>query len=325
MLRLGGLSLPSPVIMAPMCGITTAPFRRCVRSLGPYLCYTEMVSADGLHYNPGKTTPYMEFDRREQPLGVQFFGHRHETLAEAVRFAVAFGFDTIDLNCGCSVRKVVKTGGGAALLREPTRLAALIRTMKTAGGSVPVTVKIRAGFDHSCLNYVEIGYIAQEEGVDAIVFHPRTRSQGFSGSADWSYIADLKSRLRVPVIGNGDIRCAEDAERMRRETACDGVMVARGAVGNPWLLTQCHAAMFGKPVDVPTRRRRLDGMRAHFQENITVWGRSKRAVNEFKSHLAAYCRGLPNAAAFRGAFMTASDADEAERLISDYIAGTADE
>ena len=234
-MKIGRLHLENNVALAPMAGITDLPFRTVVREFGCGLAFTEMVSASGLVRGMGKTFRYLDSSAADRPLGVQLFGRDPGTLAEAVKIVADRGFDLIDMNMGCPVKKVVKAGAGAVLMRDARGAAAILAAMRKAT-DLPLTVKIRAGWNGREVNAVEIGRIAEASGVDAVILHPRTAEQGFSGTSDWRLITSLKESLRIPVIGSGDIRRPEDAGRMVGETGCDGVMVGRGGLGNPWLI-----------------------------------------------------------------------------------------
>jgi nifR3 family TIM-barrel protein len=217
-----------------MAGITDLPYRRVMKAFGAALVFSEMVSANGVVRNGTRSLELVNSSADERPLAIQIFGDDPQQLADTAKLLEERA-ELIDINCGCPVNKVIRSGAGSALMREPARIGKIVATVRKAV-SVPLTIKIRAGWDHATLNYLEVARIAATEGADAITLHPRTRSQGFSGKADWALIGDLKAELDIPVIGSGDILTAADAERMLSETGCDAVMIGRGGYGNPWLI-----------------------------------------------------------------------------------------
>ncbi|MEN6621981.1 MAG: tRNA dihydrouridine synthase DusB, partial [Smithella sp.] len=229
-------SLSGKVFLAPLAGISNLPFRLIARSFGCALAYTEMISANGLIRNTEKTYEYLKTCAEDKPLGMQIFGADPQLMAKAACIAVEHGADLIDINMGCPVKKVVKTGAGATLMKDPNLVARIVAAVKKAI-PVPVTVKIRSGWNRSSINAVEIARIAEDSGANAVTVHARTADQGYSGTADWQVIASVKEALRIPVIGNGDIWHPQDAVRMIEQTSCDIVMVGRGALGNPWIFT----------------------------------------------------------------------------------------
>lgn len=295
-LEIGSLTVDPPLMLAPMAGITDRPFRKICRRLGAPLCFTEMVSVNGLVRRGKKTEAMLPCREEEHPVGVQLFGSDPETLAEGARRAAPHA-DLIDINMGCPVRKVVSTGAGSALLRD-TRLVAAIISRVRAATSLPLTIKFRSGWDDGGRNYREIGGIAAAEGCDAVIFHPRTRAQMFEGQARWEEIADLVTRLPIPVIASGDIFTPLDAVRVMKETGCSGVMIARGALGNPWIFDQVRAVDEGRPLHLPGSGEVGAVVREHY---LLLKGESGEhaALREMRKHLGWYAKGVPGAAAFR--------------------------
>jgi tRNA-dihydrouridine synthase B len=294
---IGRLHLKNGLILAPMAGITDLPFRTIAREFGCGLAFTEMVSANGLLRGKGKTHRYIDSSPDDQPLGVQLFGSDAATLSEAARIAVEKGADLIDINMGCPVKKVVKTGSGAALMRDPQRIAAILSAVRGAV-ELPLTVKIRAGWSYREINALEIGRIAEDCGIDAVTLHPRTVEEGFGGISDWGLIAALKAQLRVPVIGSGDIRSPEDAVRMFRETGCDGVMVGRGCLGNPWVIKNILSHISGGTAFVPSLAEREETIRRHLTLATDYYG-ERVGTRDFRKHLLWYTKGLRGGAQFR--------------------------
>jgi tRNA-dihydrouridine synthase B len=316
-MNIGRLPLRNSVFLAPMAGITDLPFRTIVRSFGCGLAFTEMVSGSGLVRKTEKTFRYLASSPEDRPLGVQLFGYDPDTLAAAARIAEEGGADLLDVNMGCPVKKVAKTGSGASLMRDPERVAAILRAVRKAS-TLPLTVKIRAGWNARLTNALEIGQIAEGCGVDAVILHPRTADQGFGGRSDWGLIAALKGRLRVPVIGSGDVRSPEDADRMFRETGCDGVMVGRGALGNPWLIGNILSHLSGTGISLPSLSAREEMIRRHLMLAIDFYGETI-GTRDFRKHLLWYTKGLRDGARFRQAAGCISDRDSAWEALRNYF------
>jgi tRNA-dihydrouridine synthase B len=314
---IGRLRLKNGVFLAPMAGITDLPFRVIVREFGCGLAFTEMVSANGLLRGKGKTCRCLDSSPDDRPLGIQLFGSDPIALSEAARIAAEKGGDLLDINMGCPVKKVVKTGSGAALMRDPHRVAAILGAVRGAV-ELPLTVKIRAGWSHRETNACEIGRIAEDCGVDAVILHPRTAEQGFGGISDWGLIASLKGQLRIPVIGSGDIRSPEDAVRMFRETGCDGVMVARGCLGNPWIIRNIFSRMSGGAASAPSLAEREETVRRHLALAIDYYG-EKVGTRDFRKHLLWYTKGLPGGAQFRQAAGGIADPTAAGEALRGYF------
>ncbi len=316
-MMIGRLRLRNGIFLAPMAGITDLPFRTIVREFGCGLAFTEMVSANGLLRGKGKTTRYLDSSPVDRPLGVQLFGSDPATLSKAARIAAESGADLLDINMGCPVKKVIKTGSGAALLRDPKRVAAILGAVRGAV-DVPLTIKIRAGWSRRETNAFDIGHIAEDCGVDAITLHARTVDQGFGGIADWGLIASLKAQLRIPVIGSGDIRNPEDASRMFRETGCDGVMVGRGCLGNPWIIRNILSHMSGGSASAPTLTEREETVRRHLSLAADYCG-EKVGTRDFRKHLLWYTKGLRGGAQFRHVAGGITDRDAAMEALRDYF------
>ncbi len=295
-LVIGALKLPGNLLLAPMAGITDLPVRLLARRYGAALCYTEMVSVNGLVREGRKSFDLVRSSSDDRPLGIQIFGDEPEVMGEGAALVASFG-DLMDINMGCPVRKVVGNGAGSALLREPLKVAAVIRAVRRRV-TLPLTVKIRSGWQAGEENYREIARIAEAEGCDAITLHPRTRSQMFSGSSAWEQIAEVKSLLSIPVLGSGDLFTPRNVVAMLKETGCDGVMLARGAMGNPWLFRESRRLLSGETVTPPTRWERLEVSLFHLEQFILNAGEPV-AVREMRRHVSWYAKGLPGAAAFR--------------------------
>jgi tRNA-dihydrouridine synthase B len=297
-MEIGSLSLKNNVILAPMAGITNLPFRSLVRRFGCGLAFTEMISANGLVRGTEKSYRYLGTATGDTPLGVQIFGADPVVLAAAAEIATDRGAELIDMNMGCPVRKVIKTGAGAALMRDPAKVAIILQRVRKAT-PLPLTVKIRSGWNPREIRAVEISGIAEDCGVDAVIVHPRTADQGFSGSADWTVIEEVKKKLRIPVIGNGDIRSSQDALRMITTTGCDGVMVGRAALGNPWIfmdILSCRRHDEPGQALIQSERKRV--ILEHMDMEILYWG-EHLGIRNFRKHLLWYTKGIKGGSLFR--------------------------
>lgn len=315
-MKIGKLKLDSPILLAPMAGISSLPYRRLMKEFGAALVYSEMVSANGLIRDGKRTLALVDSCPEERPFGIQLFGDDPQVLAEAAGILGSSG-DVIDLNCGCPVNKVVRSGAGSALLKHPRKIGQIVASIRRVSDQ-PLTIKIRSGWDRPSQNFLEVGRIAEESGVDAVILHPRTRSQGFGGQADWDQIGELKNALGIPVIGSGDITSPADAERMLAATGCDGVMIGRGAFGNPWLLENIRRRLAGMVERVPSPRERLEVILHHFVYHEETFG-EKITTFEMRKHLSWYSRGLPAATAFRQTVNRSSNMEEIRRLTRDYF------
>ncbi len=295
-LKIGSLTLAHNVVLAPLAGITNLPFRVICRRMGAALAFTEMVSVNGLVRSGSNTLALLKSTPEDHPLGIQLFGDTPEDLAEAARRVEGAG-ELLDINMGCPVRKVVGTGAGSALMREPLKVAAIIRAVRAAT-PLPLSVKIRSGWHCGEDSYLRIARIAQSEGCDAITLHPRSRSQMFSGHADWDQLRELKSQLSIPVIGSGDLFTPRDCQRMLAETGCDGVMVARGALGTPWIFRQIlELGECGSFREV-TNTERADMISLHLELYLQTCGEAI-ASREMKKHIGWYAKGFAGAADIR--------------------------
>ncbi len=294
MLPIGPYTLPNPFILAPMAGVSEKPFRVIAFRMGAALCPTELVSAQGLMRANQRTLKYLRFDPEvERPYSLQIFGGEPDAMARAAVLGKEYGAQIIDINMGCPVKKVTKNGAGSALLCDPPRAAELVRQIHAATG-LPVTCKIRSGWDHHSRNYLQVAGALFEAGCAALAIHPRTRAQGYSGKADWSVIADLERHFpERPIIGNGDVKSPEDARRMLDSTGCDYVMIGRAALGNPWIFRELAG---GEPA-TPEQRAAL--VLEHFASHVAFVGEPLAAVRAFRKHLAWYAHGLRGASAFR--------------------------
>ncbi len=319
-MKLKDLVIKGKTFLAPLAGITNLPFRRLVKACGCSVVCSEMISARGLVYQSEKTRALLTREEDEFPLSVQLFGSDPSDLVYAAQEVQAIGAaDIIDINFGCSVKKVIKQGAGAALMKEP-ELAEKILTAVRKATHLPLTIKIRSGWDVSGKEAFTIGRIAQDAGVDAIALHPRTAGQGFKGSADWDLIRQLKSGLSIPVIGNGDIPCPEDAKRMLDQTGCDAVMVGRAAMANPFILAQIDQYCDTGSYVVPSPGDIFRKMESLTQLYVDFFS-EEPACKMLRGRLAWFVKGLPGSSAFRKKLSKIESKHHALGLIREFEAG----
>ncbi len=308
-----------PLYLAPQAGVSESPFRRLCRRFGADVVVSEFVSAEGILRGNNRTLDYLRFSEEERPIGVQIFGADPDRMAEAAEFVNGtFRPDFIDINFGCPVKKVVKRNGGSGCLRDLDLVSRIVAEVSDAT-PVPTTVKIRSGYDQKTRDAVAIGRACEDAGADAITLHPRTRNEMYSGKADWKEIRALKEALDIPVIGNGDIRTGEDAAKMRKLTGCDGIMIARGSHGDPWLFRQARAALSGEAIPSdPDVEERFRICLEHAQ-NAVIYGEDPgRAVLEFRKHLGWYMKGLPSSRQLRQDLFQATSIDQVRSRLEQY-------
>jgi len=309
-----------PLFLAPMAGVSEAPFRRLCRRFGADVVVSEFLSSEGLRRGSERSLRMAAFDASERPIGIQIFGAEPAAMAEAAALVTeVFRPEYLDINFGCPVKKVVKRNGGSGCLKDLDLVAAVIRAV-VAATPLPVTVKIRSGWDETRRDPVGIALRCRDAGAQALTLHARTRTQMFSGSARWDEIAAVVAALDIPVIGNGDVRTAEDAVRMREQTACAGVMIARGAFGNPWIFRDARALLDGRPApSAPSAEERFRIALEHARLSLALEGDTPTTVMEFRKHLGWYVRALPGAAALRDRLHRVNSLAEAEQIFSAYL------
>jgi nifR3 family TIM-barrel protein len=317
-MQIGSLTLENNTILAPLAGITNLPFRLLAKEAGCGLVCSEMISSHGLVYKSEKTQRMLDSTPEEKPLSVQLFGANPDIMAEAAAIVESSGADVVDINFGCSVRKIIKTGSGAALMRTPDLAEDLLRAVRHAI-RIPLTIKIRSGWDASGVQAFNISRIAENCGVDAVAVHPRTAGQLFGGRADWSIIAAVKARVSIPVIGNGDIMTAGDAVRMLDETGCDGVMIGRKAIGNPAIFSRVVTRINGKEDVEEDIARRFDLMIRYLKASVKYIG-EEQACRMMRSRLGWFTKGLHKSSQFREAIKHLSSESEGVELINAYRA-----
>lgn len=316
--KIGHLTLPNRVLLAPMAGFTDKSFRMLAHECGCGFTYTEMVSSEAILYGNKKTGALCDLNGEGYPVGVQIFGSDPERMARAARLVVERGAALVDINMGCPTPKIVKNGEGSALMRDLPRAAAIIRAVGEAV-SVPVTVKMRKGWAAGEMTAVELGLLAEENGAAAVAVHGRTRDQFYSGKADRGIIRLVKKAVRIPVIGNGDIFTPQDAVSMMEETGCDAVMIGRGALGNPWIFRRTvHLLRTGELLPEPAAAERIRMARRHFDLAAGLKG-SGVAVLQMRKHLSWYLKGLPGAAKRRTQLNSCKTANEVLSLLDEYL------
>ncbi len=315
-MQIGTVTLANNLVFAPLAGISNLPLRLLAKEAGCGLVYSEMVSANGLVYGAAKTHQLMKSTPEEKPLAIQIFGSDPVMMADAARIAAAAGADMVDINFGCAVKKIVKTGAGVALMRTPDRAAALLRAVRDAI-RVPLTIKIRSGWDRSGEEAFALLRIAETCGVDAVALHPRSASQGFRGQADWSLITALKAATDLPVIGNGDVQRAEDAVRMLSQTGCDAVMIGRAAIGNPFIFREIQDLLAGRRPAPPDAAARLRIMRRYVVDSVNYLG-ERPACLMMRSRLGWFVKGMHGCSAFRESIKKLESLEQALERIDAY-------
>lgn len=310
------MEIPNQVVLAPMAGITDKAFRIIAREHGCGLVYTEMISAKALTYQNIKTKALLDLEGEEQPISVQLFGSEPETMAEAAVIAVREGAKIIDVNMGCPVPKVVKNKEGSALLEQPELACSIVRAMVKAT-DVPITVKMRIGWNRENIVAVKLARELEEAGAAALAVHGRTRDQYYAGKADWEVIKDVKKSLAIPVIGNGDIWTPQDAVKMLETTGCDAIMLGRGVLGNPWLISNTCNYLNGKEPVYPDPREKIAGALRHLDLTISLKG-EEVGVREMRKHLAWYLKGLPRTSSLKDAIFKARTRVEVVNLLEGF-------
>ena len=320
------MNFKNKIILAPMAGVTDYAFRKIAREHGADFCVSEMVSAKAMEFNDKKTGVLATVYEDDQPLSLQIFGHEPEVMANAAYVLSRGEYEhtktkippvAIDINMGCPVKKIVSSGDGSALMRDPKLASKIIKACQKKS-AVPVTVKFRAGWDFDSINCVEFAKMAEDSGASAITIHGRTRSQMYEPSANYNYIKSVKEAVKIPVIGNGDIYTASDAKRMLEETGVDSIMIGRGALGNPFIFSEIKAFLEGESYTSPTAREKIELALYHTKEMISDKGEAQ-AVPEARKHISWYLKGLRGGAPVRVKINHAEKYSEVEEILFDYL------
>lgn len=317
--HIGDIEIPNQVVVAPMAGVTNAAFRVTAKEFGAGLVVCEMISDRGIMYHNKKTLGMMFVDPREHPVSIQIFGGSKETLLNAARFVDEnTEADIIDINMGCPVPKVTKTDSGAYWLLDPDKIYEMVNAVSHAV-SKPVTVKMRTGWDSDHIYAVDNALAAQAGGAKALAMHGRTRAQLYRGHADWNILAEVKKKLSIPFIGNGDVRSAQDAKRMLDEVGCDAVMIGRAALGNPWVLQQVERYLDdGVLIDEPTPREKISTAKLQLHRLVELKGENL-AVREFRSQAAYYLKGIPRSAKTKAAVNSVDTEAEVDQIFDEFV------
>lgn len=317
-MKIDQIKLKDPVLVAPMAGVTDYPYRKILRNMGAELLFTEMVSAKGLVHKNKNTEELIELDKKGYN-GVQIFGSDPQIMAEAAYIVERdFEADLIDINLGCPAPKIVKNDYGSALMKYPELIAKIVNNVNEAI-NIPLTVKMRKGWDENNINAVEIAKICEKKGAKAVAVHGRTREEFYSGEADWSIIRKVKEAVNIPVVGNGDVFTLEDAEKMINETNCDGIMLARGIQGNPWLLKRCKTK-FSEDIktDEPNFEEKIKLAIKHLNIAVNYYG-EKRAIPLMRKHISWYLKGLPHSTKIKDNINRVKTKREVEKYLNEYI------
>tara|TARA_B100000287_G_scaffold397626_1_gene414401 strand:+ start:576 stop:1550 length:975 start_codon:yes stop_codon:yes gene_type:complete len=317
---IGNIKIKTPVILAPMAGVTDYPFRVLCKEMGAGIVYSEFVSADGIIRENAKTLDMIYFEEIERPIGIQIFGNNPIVMNQAAKYVVEkFEPDILDINYGCPVPKITKKGAGSAALKDLCIMDEITSAVVEAIPSTPVTVKMRMGWNIDSIIIPKAGEMLEKKGVKAITLHPRTSAQRYTGNADWNYIKELKEACTIPIIGNGDIRTMDDMERMFEKTNCDAVMIGRAAQGNPWIFKNAINRINGKPeLDPPTLLDIAKMCYRHF--NLLIQNRGDvTGSNLMRKHFANYIKGFPGASYYRKKLITATDVNKMQFELNQFL------
>ncbi len=316
-MKIGNIDIQNPLALAPMEDVSDTAFRLTCKRFGADLLYTEFTSSDALIRDIPKAIDKIKVTAEERPVGIQIFGANEDTMKEAAQKAENFHPDFIDINCGCWVRNHVARGQGAALLKNLPKMERIVKATVDAT-FLPVTVKTRLGWDHDNIVICDVAKMVEQAGAKALTVHCRTRNQAYKGDADWSWLEKIKKATNIPVIGNGDVTSAEDAKKMLA-TGCDGVMIGRGAIGNPWIFKHIkHYLATGKHLPEPTLRERIEACITHLKLSVQYKG-TKNGIIPFRKYYAGYFKGIPNSAKLRADLMQLVDLEKITERLNQFL------
>lgn len=316
-MKIGSVEIKGKTALAPLAGVTDIPFRLKCKELGAPIVFSEMVSSEGLVRGSEKTNRYLKFLEIERPIALQLFGGNPEVMGKAAKIIEECKPDIIDINFGCPVKKIVRNEAGSALLKEPKRMGRIVKAMVNSV-KLPVTAKIRCGWDENSMPVSEIGKILEDNGVSAIAIHARTRQMQFSGKARWEEIKKLKEAVSVPVLGNGDVKTPEDALRMLSQTGCDMVMIGRGAMGNPWFFREVNSFLeTGESTARPSFSEVLEVCIDQFEKTVELYGKGY-AANSMKKHIALYLKGLPESSNIKMSIFQSRECEQMIDILNRY-------
>ena len=316
MWKIGNVEIKNRIVFAPMAGISNESFRKIIKSMNPGLIYSEMISNMGIIYNSKNTIDMLKINDKERPISIQIFGSDEETFIQAAKYIEEnIHPDIIDINMGCPVPKVaLKSQAGSNLLKNPDKIYQIVSSVVNTV-NIPVTVKIRAGWNKNSINCVEVAKTIENAGASAIAIHPRTREQGYTGNADWTLIKKVKDAVNIPVIGNGDVKTIKDAKKMLEETGCDAVMIGRATIGNPWFIKECVEYVENNNIiDKPTYKERIDMLVKHY-EILKKDTNPKKALLDIKTHALAYLKYIPNSKELKQEIACSKTEDEFDNCI----------
>ena len=309
--KIGNITIKNQIVFAPMAGVSNISYRTIIKEMGAGLIYSEMISSTGITYGSKKTIDLINFNDEERPISIQIFGHDVNSFVTAAKYIEEnFHPDIIDINMGCPVPKVaIKSQAGSALLKNPNKIYEIVKNV-VENTNTPITVKIRSGWDESNINAIEIAKKIEQAGASAIAIHARTRSQGYSGTANWNIIKQVKENVKIPVIGNGDIKTIEDAKKMLETTKCDAIMIGRATLGNPWLIKECVEYIENNNIiSTPTPKDKINMIKRHY-ELLKKYENTNVALLEIRTHALWYLKGIPNVKEIKNKIVTCKTEEE---------------
>lgn len=318
MFEVGNVKIKNKVVFAPMAGVSNISFRTIIKEMGAGLIYSEMISTMGIKYGSQKTIDLINFNETERPISIQIFGNDVDSFVEAAKYIEDnYHPDIIDINMGCPVPKIaLKSQAGSALLKNPDKIYEIVKKV-VENTNTPISVKIRSGWDENSINAVEVAQKIEQAGASLIAIHARTRSQGYSGKANWDIIKQVKENVSIPVIGNGDIKTIYDAKKMLDETKCDAIMIGRATLGNPWFIKECVEYIENnKIIDPPTNTEKIDMIEHHY-ELLKKYTSKKQALLEIRMHALWYIKGLPNIKEYKNKITSCKTEQEFKNLLNE--------